>query len=276
LTHALATSESPESQVDEVKYSCAQSKQYVGSGIEGEIGDKRILVGSPAFLRERCGELPADIETAIHSFTEEALTPIVIALNGTAVAVAGLGDPIRPDAFETLRQIRAYGWKVGVLSGDHPDVVQKVCNKLGLDPQNCHGGLSPEQKLNFITNNPTSTSVMVGDGVNDAAALSAATVGIGVHGGAEASLAIADIYLSRSGLSPLYELISGAKRTMQIIRRTFMLSVVYNSIGASLAIAGIITPLLAAVLMPISSLTVITIAYRSRTFSEINQNDHAK
>jgi Cu2+-exporting ATPase len=109
---------------------------------------------------------------------------------------------------------------------------------------------------------------MVGDGVNDAAAIAAAAVGIGVHGGAEASLAAADVYLTRHGLASLVELTEGARRTMRLIRTGMLLSLGYNAVGVALAVAGWINPLVAAVMMPASSVTVLLVAWRGRTFVE--------
>jgi Cu2+-exporting ATPase len=108
--------------------------------------------------------------------------------------------------------------------------------------------------------------VMVGDGVNDAAAISRATVGVGMHGGAEACLSSADVFLSRPGLSGLVALAAGAARTLRVIRRNIVFSLAYNVAGAGLAMTGVITPLIAAVLMPASSLTVILASWLSRTF----------
>jgi len=96
--------------------------------------------------------------------------------------------------------------------------------------------------------------------------MAAASVGVGVHGGAEACLSTADVYLARPGLAPLVTLTEGAARTIRVIRRNIAFSVGYNVIGATLAVTGVITPLIAAVLMPASSLTVVLASWLSTTF----------
>ncbi len=127
------------------------------------------------------------------------------------------------------------------------------------------GGLSPEDKAAELRGRPD--TVMVGDGINDALALRTASVGVAVGGGAEAALAVADVYMRRPGLEPLRDLLLGARRTRTIVHRNLGFSLVYNVLFASLALAGLVTPLLAAILMPLSSLTVVLGSLLQRSFT---------
>jgi len=233
----------------------------VGGGIDGMVEGCHVVVGSPAFVetrasyRRRLAALPSH------------LTPVLVAVDGVIVASAGFGDPIRADARASIDALRARGWKVGILSGDHPDVVASVGQTLGIAESECIGAADPEEKRRVVERaRRNGTIVMVGDGVNDAAAIAAASVGVGVHGGAEACLSTADVYLARAGLAPLVTLTEGASRTIGVIRRNLAFSVGYNVIGATLAVTGVITPLIAAVLMPASSLTVVLASWLSTTF----------
>ena len=240
----------------------ARDVQYTpGRGVEGIVEGDRVRVGSPAFVLAR-----AENSAAV-TITRDALTPILVAVNGVVVAEAEIGDTLRPDAAPAVDALRSRGWRVGVLSGDAQAVVDAAGRALGLPPADCAGAAVPEDKLARVRaelrDGPV---VMVGDGVNDAAAMAAATVGVSVHGGAEASLRTADVYLARPGLAPLVELTVGAQRTLGVIRRNIAFSLVYNLIGAGLAMAGLMPPLAAAVLMPASSLTVVFASWRARTF----------
>lgn len=239
-----------------------EAMHTIGGGIEGVVDGRTVLVGSPAFVRARAAggdALPA---------LDPSLTPVLIAVDGAIVAAAGFGDPLRADAPAAVHALRERGWHVGLLSGDAQSVVDAAGRALGLDPTACVGGASPEAKLRAVEAALARGErvVMVGDGVNDAAAIARASVGIGVHGGAEACLATADVYLMKPGLGALVELTEGAQRTMRVIRRNVLFSIGYNVIGAGLAMAGILSPLVAAILMPLSSLTVVLASWRSTTF----------
>jgi Cu2+-exporting ATPase len=240
-------------------------QQTAGGGIEGEVDGARVIAGSPVFVARRIGAHDQAPDVRIEAYAEEGLTPVWIAVNGLVVARAGFGDPVRSDARASIDRLRALGWRVALLSGDHPAVVRGTARLLGIDLADATGGASPEDKLRRVAQ-AQGTVLMVGDGVNDAAAIAAATVGVGVHGGAEASMSAADVYLARPGLAPLVELVEGSRRTMLVIRNNILFSIAYNVLGATLALLGLLDPLIAAVLMPLSSLSVVLTSWRGRTF----------
>jgi Cu2+-exporting ATPase len=245
----------------------SEVQETTGAGITGYCEDRRFLVASAGHAAREIGVLPAQAADVVDRVAAEGLSPVVVSVDGRVAAVAGIGDPLRSDTKEALAAIQDRGWRVEVLSGDHPAVVQSVLQNVGLRSGCGRGGASPEEKLEIVRvaagNEPVA---MVGDGVNDAAALAAATVGIGVHGGAEAALAAADVYLGRPGLAPVVELLNGARRTFRVIRRNLVFSLLYNVIAVTFAITGHMSPLLAAVLMPLSSMTVVLSSYRAKTF----------
>lgn len=253
------------------EFSSVRAEQTVGAGIAGTVDACHVLAGSVAFVAAKLSlepsELPSWSVDAIESCTRELLTPILIAVDGQLVAIAALGDPVRADAQASINEFVRRGWRVEMLSGDHSDVARAVGRSVGLSPERCRGALSPEDKRAIVQDAAKlGTVVMVGDGVNDAAALSAATIGIAVHGGAEASLSAADIYLNTPGLAPIVSLTTAAERTLSAIRRCLVASVFYNVLASALALLGLINPLLAAILMPLSSLTVLTLSFKVRTF----------
>ncbi|MEO7086874.1 MAG: heavy metal translocating P-type ATPase [Gemmatimonadaceae bacterium] len=244
-----------------------ESNHVRGGGIVGLVAGRRVTIGSPRFVKTQIR--PANSLSAFD--VDPSLTPVLVAVDGELVAAAGLGDPIRPDAAAAVDALRSRGWTVNVLSGDVPSVALAAGRALGLPDDACVGGASPEDKLAVVEHahqrlGASVPVVMVGDGINDAAAIAAASVGIGVHGGAEACLSTADIYLTTPGLTPLVRLVRGAERAMGIIKRNIAFSVVYNIIGAGLAMTGHLSPIVAALLMPASSLTVVIASWRGQAF----------
>ena len=238
-----------------------------GGGIEAAVGGRAVVLGSAAFVSSRIGAVSADLDRRARELALQGLTPVLVAVDGAAVAVAGFGDSLRDDAVDALARLRTHGWRVGILSGDDASIVQATGARLGLAPDDCRGGVSPEGKLAIVREDGARGSVvMVGDGINDAAALAGATVGIAVHGGAEAALAAADIFVTRPGVARVADLLDGAHRAVGTVRRNLALSLCYNLTGAALAMAGLVNPIVAAILMPLSSVTVIAHSYRARSF----------
>jgi Cu2+-exporting ATPase len=240
-----------------------------GAGIEGLVAGQRVVVGSPRFVRSHGVNVSVEAETALQQVVQRGDTPVLVGVDGDCGAVVGVGDPIRDDVPAAVRDLRGLGWEIKVLSGDHVDVVSAVARQIEIPDSHARGEVTPEEKLHCVESSTrTRHTVMVGDGVNDAAALAAATVGIAVHGGAEASLSAADVYLNRPGLRPIVELMNASRNTLRTIRRSLAVSVCYNTVAATLAMTGVIGPLLAAILMPISSFSVLLLAYGSKTFED--------
>lgn len=244
-------------------------EQTVGGGITGRVCGHGLVVGSSKFVRERGIAVPEGLERAEREVLDAGRTPVLAAIDGSVAAVVGLGDPLRDGVAEAVGALRRLGWRVRILSGDHPRLVAAVGRVLGIESADSLGGMSPEEKVAEVGRaRLEGPVVMVGDGVNDAAALSAASVGIAVHGGAEASLMAAQVYLGRPGLGAIVELVHAARNTLGSIHRSFAVSLGYNILAAGLAMAGLISPLLAAILMPISSFTVLVLTFGSRTFGK--------
>ncbi|MCG6948001.1 MAG: heavy metal translocating P-type ATPase [Acidobacteria bacterium] len=242
-------------------------REITGAGISGMCNDQEVMIASTGHVSSELGGLPEEASEAADAFARKGLSPVAIAVDHQVVAIVGIGDPLRHDSADAVSAIVDDGWTVEILSGDHPLVVQSIAEQIGLPAASAHGGVTPEQKLEAVREGAAgATTAMVGDGVNDAAALAAATVGIGVHGGAEAALAASDVYLARPGLAPVVELLDGAERTLGVIRRNLVFSLAYNLVAVSFAITGHMSPLLAAILMPLSSMTVVLSSYRARTF----------
>lgn len=241
----------------------AEVRVTPSAGVSGRIEDRDVRVGSPSWIAGHTSRVAAGVETSM----PDTLSPVWVAIGDTVVAVAGFGDRIRPEAASTLERLRARGWVLELLSGDEPAVVRATGAALGFAPGSVQGGVSPEEKRARIEAHAArGPVVMVGDGVNDAAAIAVATVGVGVRGGAEACLAAADVYLATPGIGSLASLTCGARRTLRTIRLGLALSLVWNVAGAGLAMAGLVTPLVAALAMPLSSLSVVLLAWRARTF----------
>ncbi len=242
-------------------------EQVHGAGVLGCVDGRPIVAGSADFMRTHGVELQADDQRRFNAIIADGLTPVLVAVDGRFSTLIGVGDQIRADAASAVRALLARGWRLGILSGDHPQIVDQVASRIGLSGTEVFGGVTPERKLAIVKESlQEGTVVMVGDGVNDTAALAAATVGVAVHGGAEVSLNAATVYLGREGLEPLVELIDGARATVRVIHLNFAASLSYNVVAVTLAATGWINPLVAAILMPLSSLTVVGLSLGSRVF----------
>ncbi|HJL40862.1 MAG TPA: heavy metal translocating P-type ATPase [Myxococcales bacterium LLY-WYZ-16_1] len=235
---------------------------HPADGAAPEAEGTSIVLGAPRAVLQHA-LAPSDLDEEVRRWTREAWTPVWLAIGGRVRARFAVADQVRPEARSALRRLAARGLKPFILSGDHPEVVRAIGRQLGLPAEHCTGGLSPEDKWERVRAH-RGRVIMVGDGVNDAAAIAAADVGIAVHGGAETCFAAADVFLSKPGIGSLETLLLGSRRTVRTIRTNIGFSLAYNLVGATLAMAGLLNPLVAAVMMPASSLVVVTNSFRFR------------
>jgi len=235
-------------------------RELPGGGLEAELEGELWRVGAPSALAALGIEVPAEPLAAL---VGAGRTPVAVACGQRWVGLAGLGDQLRPEAGAAVRALQDAGWRVELLSGDHPSVVEAVGAELCVSAS--RGGATPEAKAARVEEARAAgygPILMVGDGVNDAAALAAADVGVGVRGGSVAALEAADVYLSEPGVGALSALNALSKDTLSRIRLNLGMSLGYNILAATLAAAGLIDPILAAILMPLSSLGVVANSYR--------------
>lgn len=175
--------------------------------------------------------------------------------NGEEIVWFALGDEVRPGVAEMIQKWISQKRSVAVLSGDDRQRVEECALSLGLDLESSKGELLPSDKAQYVSHHRP--CLMVGDGANDALALQKADVGVAVKGSMQLSLKSCDAYLSRAGLVSLDQLLMLSQSTISLIKRNLRFSFFYNLVGISLAVGGFINPLMAAILMPISSLTVL-------------------
>jgi Cu2+-exporting ATPase len=195
----------------------------------------------------------------------EGATCIHVAIDDREVATISLTDQLRPDALTLIDSIRKLGVKVTLLTGDRKPVADAIARQLG--GMDTIAEVLPEDKEKIIRDLQSTGAIvaMVGDGVNDAPALVRADVGIALASGTEISGDSADIVLMTDELKNVQMAIQLSIRTLRTIRQNIVISTIYNIIMVPLAMATLVTPLVAAISMPVSSLMVIGNAIRLRT-----------
>jgi Cu2+-exporting ATPase len=250
-----------------------------GHGVKGQCDLGKVSVGSAAWMLMDGIEYPLEFSEIVRQGDSLGFTNVLITVNDSVRAVVWLSDTIQLDVATSLGQICQEGWLPEIVSGDGAGAVNFVAHSLGISPEHAFAEMTPEAKLEYVRKTQAAKQsandvvVMVGDGVNDAAALAAADVGIAVHGGAEASLAAADVYTRASGIGGIVDLVRLSRRAMGVIRLNLGISLTYNFLAIALAASGSVTPLVAAILMPISSATVLGVAIYGLAFRSLGKRE---
>ncbi|WP_081110897.1 heavy metal translocating P-type ATPase [Bdellovibrio bacteriovorus] len=223
----------------ETKILCTavQAEEILGRGVRGYVDGDFYEV---RHLAESMHELEIGIE---------------VIKNGRSISRLYFSDTLRDDAKESITQLKLEGKECFLVSGDRKSRTLKVAEVCGIAKENAYGELFPEDKKQIL--DKYSDTCMIGDGANDSLCLKEADVGIAVKGSVDLSLHSADIYLTRGGLTPVLDLFNLAHQTRGVLVRNLSISIVYNVAGGVLALCGFINPMMAAILMPVSSAALI-------------------
>lgn len=236
-----------------------------GFGVSARIAGEVWVAGSQAWLERQQTALDPRLESAATAIEASGASALHCAVGGRAVAVLAVEDRLRPDAPALIESLKAQGIRVTLLSGDRRAAAEVIAQRLG--GIEVIAEVLPAQKDAVIRDLQAGGHrvAMVGDGINDAPALVRADVGIALGSGTDVSIASADIVLMNGELAKVGMAARLSKRTLRTIRQNIGISIAYNLIMVPLAMAALITPLVAAVSMPVSSLLVIGNAARIRT-----------
>ena len=233
------------------------AQEITGSGIQCVIDGVEARLGSPSFC-----SLPAPL------WNENA--SVLAFRYGSEAGLVYVGQSLRPDAVETIKKLKTKGYHVMILSGDHADIVRKVASELGVSEWRGH--VLPKEKRDLLVamKEQGRKVLMVGDGLNDAPALAAATASLSPATGADLTQASADAIFTGKRLSPVFDMLTLTRKGKRVMIENFGLALIYNLIAVPLAVLGFVTPLIAAAAMSGSSIIVALNALRVRRAETFN------
>lgn len=253
-----------------------------GAGEDAENGTSRlVVVGTPEYLQAAGAQLSEAQLDLLDQARRAGLTTVVVARgeapnneaaeNAPApqpVGMISVADTPKPEAAETMAQLRELGLEPILLTGDAPQVAQAVASKVGISAENVYAGVTPEGKSQVIEKLQAAGHrvAMVGDGVNDAPALALAELGIAMGSGTDVAAEAADIVLTRSDVASVVTALRLSRATLRTIKSNLFWAFAYNSAAIPVAVAGLLNPMIAAAAMAFSSVFVVLNSMRLTAF----------
>ena len=243
-----------------------------GKGVKCLINGKKYLSGNPRFLSEENIEI-ASIEKTVDELSKQGKTPLIFAEENNIIGIIAISDTIRNDSIEAIKAFKALGKTTVMLTGDNKNAAQYIAEKAGVDE--VFAELLPADKENILRKLQENGEMVafIGDGINDAPALTRADVGIAIGAGTDIAIDAADIVLIKSSLSDGAKAVELSKAVMKNIKMNLFWAFFYNTLGIPLA-AGVLypafaiklTPMIGSAAMSLSSVSVVTNALRLRFF----------
>ena len=252
------------------KLSLSEFQQTPGAGVAArvKVGEHSpvVIIGSPASVQHSSTPFDPAISDAVARATSAGYTPSVLAWDGVALAVFATGDEIRPDSEKAIAEFKAHGIEPWLMTGDNPQAAGEVAARVGIAADKVFAQVMPETKLLKVRGlqKKEKQVLMIGDGINDAGALTGANLSMAMGTGTDTAIGAADITLMNPSLSSAIAALELAKKTYRIIRMNLGWAFIYNVIGIPIAAAGLLTPMFAAGAMALSSLFVVTNSLRIR------------
>ena len=254
-----------------------------GEGTESgaEYGTSQlVVVGTPEYLQAAGAQLSEAQLALLDQARRAGLTTVVVARgeapndevpNGTSLQPVGMisvADTPKPEAAETMAQLRELGMEPILLTGDAPQVAQAIASQVGISVENVYAGVTPEGKSQVIEKLQAAGHrvAMVGDGVNDAPALALAELGIAMGSGTDVAAEAADIVLTRSDVASVVTALRLSRATLRTIKSNLFWAFAYNSAAIPVAVAGLLNPMIAAAAMAFSSVFVVLNSMRLTAF----------
>ena len=239
-----------------------------GGGVRGTADGHEVVVGSGEFLTELGIGVPDTLRQAAEAAQAAGQTAVLAAWDGQARAVLPVGDLIRPGSAETIARLRRLGLSPVLVTGDSPGTARALSDRLGIPPERVFGGIRPEGKARIIAEVQAGgiAVAMVGDGVNDAAALARADLGMAVGTGTDAAIGAADLTLVSGDPRAIPDALQLARAMLAVSRANLCWAFGYNVVAIPLAALGYLNPLFAGIAMSASSLLVVTNSLRLRRF----------
>jgi len=245
-----------------------------GLGVQGVVvldhSNHAVVAGRPALLEDWAVRLPADLASASEQAEQAGRTVVAVAWDGIARGLIVVADAIKPTSAEAVAQFRALGLTPVLLTGDNEAVARTVAAEVGIDE--VIAGVLPAGKVDAVKALQDNGKVvaMVGDGVNDAAALAQADLGLAMGSGTDVAIAASDLTLVSGDLRAASDAIRLSRRTLVTIKANLFWAFAYNVAAIPLAAAGLLNPLLAGAAMAFSSLFVVSNSLRLRRFAPLN------
>ncbi|MFE1527007.1 heavy metal translocating P-type ATPase [Streptomyces rochei] len=239
-----------------------------GLGVQGIVDGHAVLVGREKLLAEWAMELPAGLARAKAEAEASGRTAIAVAWDGAARAVLEVADAVKDTSAEAITRLRALGLTPILLTGDNRAVAEAVAAEVGIASEHVVAEVMPEDKVDVVKRlqDEGRSVAMVGDGVNDAAALAQADLGLAMGTGTDAAIEAGDLTLVRGDLRAAADAIRLARRTLGTIRSNLFWAFAYNVAALPLAAAGLLNPMIAGAAMAFSSVFVVGNSLRLRGF----------